>query len=244
MVTYKLLTNPGDRTHNEDASGMLEEQGAFCFVVADGLGGHGKGEVASAIAIESSLKAFYENPKAEDYISRAFQISQDNILKRQNEERADNKMKTTLVVLRVAGNKAVWGHIGDSRLYHFYNNRLKERTLDHSVPQMLVATREIREKDIRHHPDRNRLLRVMGTPWDEPRYQVAEEITLKEGKRHAFLLCSDGFWELIEEKKMMAYLKKSQTVEEWILQMEQEVKKNGQGLNMDNYTACGVFVEV
>ena len=72
-------------------------------------------------------------------------------------------MKTTVVVLHIKNKNARWAHVGDSRLYFFKNKKLIERTLDHSVPQNLVVCKEIKEKDIRYHADRNRLLRVLGT---------------------------------------------------------------------------------
>ena len=105
---------------------------------------------------------------------------------------------------------------------------------------MLVNRGDIREKDIRHHEDRSRLLRVMGTEWDAPKYQVVEGISLT--KRSSFLLCSDGFWELIDEKMMCKLLKKSATPEEWLKNIEKIVLENGRGSNMDNYSAIAVFV--
>lgn len=67
-----------------------------------------------------------------------------------------------------------------------------KRTLDHSVPQMLVAAGEIDEKEIRHHPDRNRLVRVMGMEWDEPKYQVSEPMPEEPGQ--AFCFVRMDFW--------------------------------------------------
>ena len=148
-------------------------------------------------------------------------------------------MKTTMVVLATDESTVQWGHIGDSRLYYFKNNRLVSRTLDHSVPQMLVASGEIREKDIRHHEDRNRLLRVIGIPWRKKTYEIAPPIPFDENQ--AFLLCSDGFWEYIEEAEMAAFLARSATPRQWLERMEQEVQKNGIGKNMDNYSAVGLF---
>jgi serine/threonine protein phosphatase PrpC len=116
---------------------------------------------------------------------------------------------------------------------------VKLRTLDHSVPQMLVFAREIKEKQIRNHPDRNRLLRVMGIEWEKPMYELAEQTQLE--KYQAFLLCSDGFWELIDEKQMCKLLKNSSTVEEWMQAMVEVIKQNGIGKNMDNYTAIALW---
>ena len=78
---------------------------------------------------------------------------------------------------------------------------------------MLVASGEIREKDIRHHEDRNRLLRVMGIPWRKKTYEIAPPIPFDENQ--AFLLCSDGFWEYIEEAEMAAFLARSATPSGW-----------------------------
>ena len=114
------------------------------------------------------------------------------------------------------------------------------RTLDHSVPQMMVSRGDLREKDIRKHEDRNRLLRVMGAEWDSPKYQMTGPVPVT---RHtSFLLCSDGFWELIDEKMMCRTLKKAKNAREWLGAMEQIVLENGRGTNMDNYSAIAVFV--
>ena len=164
------------------------------------------------------------------------------MLKTQKDRGCPDEMKTTLVVLLIDEEKILWGHIGDSRLYYFQNRKYRVRTLDHSVPQMLVLAGEITEKEIRGHADRNRLLRVMGTEWDSPKYQIAE--FMETGQKMAFLLCSDGFWELIEEKTMQTMLKKSETPENWLDNMEKEVLKNGKGKEMDNYSAVAVFVNM
>ena len=140
----------------------------------------------------------------------------------------------------VTDDKNVYiGHVGDSRAYVFHHGKVKTRTLDHSIPQMLVLSREIKESQIRNHPDRNIVLRVLGVEWEEPMYELKEPMHLKNGQ--AFLLCSDGFWELIEEKQMCDLLKRSASPEEWLMQMAQVVKTNGMGRNMDNYSAIAVW---
>ena len=104
---------------------------------------------------------------------------------------------------------------------------------------MLVNLGEIKEKDIRHHEDRNRLLKVMGIEWDEPKYQISEEI--EKTRDMSFLLCSDGFWELIEEKKMESDLFWSKNPQSWVEKMVKRVKRNGKNVNMDNYSAVSVW---
>ncbi len=240
MVSYHLFSNPGGRENNEDYVGMYQNGQSWCFVLADGLGGHGKGEVASKLAVEAAIKEFALRGPGEETLKASFDQAQRAILEGQREDYRARDMKTTLVILHVSENQLWWGHIGDSRLYYFQKGKLRERTLDHSVPQMLVAAGQLKEKQIRNHPDRNRLLRVLGVDWDSPKYQIAESREREE--RQAFLLCSDGFWELIDEKKMQHCLKKASSSKEWAELMESIVRKNGQGKNMDNYSAVTVWI--
>lgn len=241
MVKFAMLSKEGSRENNEDSIGMYQDEDSWCFILADGLGGHGKGEVASRVAVDSVIEQFVVQEEREDFLDRAFASAQDAIMTRQRTDRTCFDMKTTMVVLDIEKDKVQWGHIGDSRLYYFQDGKLKERTLDHSVPQMLVAVGEIKEKDIRHHPDRNRLLRVLGVEMDEMNHQLSEPLEVN-GKQ-AYLLCSDGFWELIEEKKMEATLRKASDPEKWLETMEEIVLKNGKNTDMDNYSAVAVWIE-
>lgn len=240
MITYSLLTEVGSRSNNEDNIGMFQKGETYYFVLADGLGGHGKGELASKIAVEKSIEVLsLEDEKEEDCLNKAFDISQQEILEGQQSDRTAGDMKTTMVLLKVGHEKIQWGYIGDSRLYYFKDGKMILRTMDHSVPQMLAAAGKIKEKQIRNHPDRNRLLRVMGIPWEQSRYQI--EPSIDREPRQAFLLCSDGFWELIDERHMISCLKKASDAEDWLKRMEAIVLKNGRKKDMDNYSAIGIW---
>jgi len=240
MTSYKSISIIGNREVNEDSVLCVENNGNYCFVVADGLGGHGKGDIASNLVIEVFKREFLDCTKGtEDFLERAFKTSQNEILKKQIELRAKYEMKTTAVALSIINGICKWGHIGDSRLYMFSHNKIKLRTLDHSVPQMLVLSREIKEKQIRQHPDRNRLLRVLGIDEDLPRFELSEPYP--QDACQAFLLCSDGFWEFIDEKLMMKSLKKSYDASKWLDSMYTEVRWNASGKEMDNASAIAVF---
>lgn len=241
MVRFSMISDTGSRPCNEDSIGMYEKEGDFCFLLADGLGGHGKGEVASSLAIETCVEEFMAEGVDGEFLDRAFLKAQKRILQGQQSDSTAGDMKTTLVALDVSGGQIRWGHIGDSRLYYFLDRRIQARTLDHSVPQMLVSIGEIKEKQIRRHPDRNRLLRVLGVDEDEPRYQLSQP--LQRSGRQAFLMCSDGFWELIEEKKMESTFKRAATPDEWLEVMKGIVLKNGRNTDMDNYSAIAVWID-
>lgn len=237
------ITHPGGREINEDSYGVFENNGKYFFIVADGLGGHGFGEVASKAATDIAENAASQSAilDGKNLIENIINDAQKSILELQIQKHNKQGMKTTIVCLCIDDNNIVWGHIGDSRLYAFKKRKLKTRTLDHSVPQMLVVAKEIKEKQIRKHPDRNKLLRVVGIPWDRPQYEISPQYSINDFD--AFLLCSDGFWELIDEKTMQKLLKKAESPQTWIEAMTQEVIKNGKNDEMDNYTAIAVWIE-
>jgi len=241
MITYNAISCTGDREKNEDSYICLENGGNFCFVVADGLGGHCKGEIASRMLVEAFQRIFETGPaNTDEFLKTAFDTAQEEIISAQKSSGAMFEMMTTAVALIIIDGKCRWGHIGDSRLYLFHGNKVKTRTLDHSVPQMLALSKKIREKQIARHPDRNRLLRAVGVQWDSPRYELSEEYDLEDCQ--AFLLCSDGFWELIDKKKMEVTLKKSPSDENWLAAMTQAVTSKGYGQDMDNYTAIAIRI--
>jgi serine/threonine protein phosphatase PrpC len=240
MITYSLITKNGSRSINEDSVGVLEKDGNFCFVLCDGLGGHGMGDTASALVKDEFLTAFSEEKNlGVSFIKNEFVVAQEKLLKKQNELAAKNKMKTTAVCLVCDNKKGYVGYIGDSRFYAFSKNSVKLQSKDHSVPYMLYLSKEIKENEIRNHPDRNMLLRVMGSEWKGTMYEVFKPLNLKQFQ--AFLLCSDGFWELITENEMCELLKKTSTVEEWLDAMAKVVQKNGIDKEMDNYSAIAIL---
>jgi len=239
MIEQSYITNPGSRSANEDSVGSFSNETNHCFVVCDGLGGHGMGDVASRLVVDVFESRFRQTENMADFLPSTFEAAQAILLSEQEERNAKRKMKTTCVALAVDDKNAYIGHIGDSRLYVFYKNKVKYRTLDHSIPQMLVLSKEIKESEIRHHPERNYVLRVMGINWEEPMYEISQTQKLK--KCQAFLLCTDGFWELILEDEMCRLLKESASPEEWLNKMAEIIQQNGEGKNMDNYSAIAVW---
>ncbi len=247
QVSYGVLTNQGGRPVNEDSVGAFaDKDDSKCFIVCDGLGGHGMGDVASSLVVNSFKESLEggseEKPEVYDgvsFLSKAFDKAQEELLMDQVTRHAQHQMKTTAAVLFLQGNSAYIGHVGDSRVYWFHRGKVKRRTLDHSIPQMLALTKDIKEKEIRNHPQRSYVLRVMGVKWEEPQYELEKPIKL--GKHDTFLLCSDGFWELIEENDMQALLKKAESPDAWLKSMEERVKVNGEGREMDNYSAIAVW---
>lgn len=239
---YEICSNIGNREINEDYAVVTSQGEELLAIVADGLGGHDKGEVASKLVSDTIAEEFHfgtQEPGEE--LHRVMHVAQEILLEYQQQEQAVDAMKTTCVVLTLGPEHAFWGHVGDSRGYVFYKDKKWERTCDHSVTQMLALAGKIKEKGIRHHEDRNKLLRVFGSEWYKDMCEISDPIEKEKVK--AYLLCTDGFWELITERQMQKCLKRSKTPAEWLKRMLAIVEKAGKKKNMDNYTAVAIYVE-
>ena len=238
IIDYYSYSSKGDRAYNEDYVRWSVKNEKACFVLNDGLGGHGKGDVAAKTVAESIIRSFEDNDNTHSFFHYAYTKAERELEEIQINSMEKYSMKTTSVSLLIDGENASWCHIGDSRLYYFQKGTLIQRTMDHSVPQMLVYAGEIRDEDIRFHEDRNRLLKAMGNNWEDFEATLSETKRVKKGQD--FLLCTDGFWEYITEDDMTAYLHKSRTAREWIEKMADHVAKRGEGRNRDNASVIAV----
>ena len=226
-------TNQGGRDHNEDSVRCCAEQGVF--VLSDGLGGHGKGEVASALAADVLFEGCAAHPDP-DGLAELFQKANEAVMEGQKVPGQED-MKTTAVALSVAGDLAVWGHVGDSRLYRFSAGTLTQETRDHSVTYMKYLGGEISYMDIYHDDDRSSLLRALGKLPCKPE---AGQARLRPGD--AFLLCSDGFWEHVYQEEMLADLLKAETPKQWAEGMLlRHIRRTPPG--NDNFSLITVFAE-
>lgn len=234
------ITSAGGREINEDYCMFEQRDGFMCCIVADGLGGHKGGQMASKTAAGRIMEAFFEFPDVTpERMLYCFEEAQSAVMELQAGNRLLHSMKTTAVVLLCGHRQALWGHIGDSRLYYFKGGSLVFQTRDHSVPQAMVNAGEIREKDIRFHEDRNRLLRAIGQH-QPPRFEILEEaVPIRAGD--AFLLCTDGFWEYVYENEMVKDLRKSHHPKAWLDLMEKRLNRRADR-GHDNYTAVAVML--
>ena len=241
MITYQVFSGNGSREINEDFVEVRMEQEAMLVIVADGLGGHSKGEVASRLVASTIAERFdFNATDAKESLSEGFEEAQRLLLEEQTKNGELEGMKTTAVVLLIKDKRVYMAHVGDSRGYVFLKNGGIRRTVDHSIPQLLALSGKIKEKEIRKHPQRSALLRVFGIPWEREEYEFEQELSVDEVK--AILLCSDGFWELIDERVMKLCLLGVKTAQDWLDKMRRVVEKNGKKKDMDNYSAVAVLI--
>lgn len=237
MIDYSLRSDIGGRKNNEDfAVFARRKDGIMIFVIADGLGGHGRGDRASKFVAEFIKDRFLKEEIIDsDFIEKSFFAAQEALLKEKEEFENSETMLTTAAVLVVDDKCFQFGNIGDSRIYVFKDGIAKLRTADHSIPQLLFEKGDITEEEIRSHPDRNKIVCALGISNEDFDYYVSEVMEYNDS--NAFILCTDGFWEYVLEEDMEKTLSESKDAASWQKAMTKIVYKNRTRSNLDNYTS-------
>jgi protein phosphatase len=203
------LTDAGPhRETNEDSIGCfapaeslaLQRKG-YLYVVADGLGGHSAGEVASSTAVARLGEEYYSpsnHTRIEPALRQAVQAANLRIHELTHRHPEYRSMETTLSAIALAGAQAYIAHIGDTRIYHWRAGRLHQLTSDHSEAAELVRMRILKPEKVRDHPGRNTLTRTLGSRLI-PRPDYLRQPVLVGDQ---FVLCTDGLWSEIEDAEL------------------------------------------
>lgn len=239
-----IISKQGGRNYNEDACGHWNSDRHLCCVMADGAGGHGGGDIASKLAVQSLLNGFAAQPAetpaaAHDLVLRANHA----ILDHRADGAAQRHMHTTVVMLAIDlhDHTALWAHAGDSRLYWFRNGSIVTRTRDHSLVQALADSGLIRPEDMRTHPKRSELRSALGTPDEQLEISACEQaLAIEPGD--VFLLCTDGLWEYVDDAALEQTLAGASAPQAWLDALEATVLRNAAHKpSHDNYSALTIW---
>ena len=211
------------RKNNEDyCMGEIIQTEDDCigiFALADGMGGHKKGEVASKIAVDSIIDFLNENISKscgikmdylDDVIKQGYNYANQKIFDKVSEDSSCEGMGTTLVVAVIYKDDMIMANVGDSRGYLLHNDEFRRITRDHSVVEELVNANLITEEEARVHPRRNQITRAMG----------AEEIIIvdifreKVEKGDMILLATDGLTGCVEDEDIKNIIKQDKDIKE------------------------------
>lgn len=201
---YAVVSDTGrERANNEDSASADVERGLF--VVADGMGGHAAGEVASRIAVEATLATMRSRPRPArsrdeaELLLQAMHDANDAVVN-EAEKRGTLGMGTTLSAVCVRRRSAVVANVGDSRVYLISRKRITQLTTDHTLVMQMVERGLLRPDEARTHPDKHVLTMAIGT------HGILEPQVLhaKVSARGRLLLCSDGLHDLVPEEEIGA----------------------------------------
>ncbi|MBR3017486.1 MAG: Stp1/IreP family PP2C-type Ser/Thr phosphatase [Clostridia bacterium] len=186
------------RASNQDA--LLVHPGKYgLYGVADGMGGHKAGDVASKMAVSVVERALKDARPSADKLRTAIQEANLMIYEEQLGNPDYNGMGTTMTVIWEDGNRILLGHVGDSRAYRIRKNEIRQVSLDHSMVAEMVRNGYLTEWEARVHPYRNIITRALGT---DDSVEVDVDI-LDKRKGDIFLLCSDGLSEYVLPEQMI-----------------------------------------
>lgn len=230
-MQYASKTDIGKRIHNEDSLYVPVTSDRRAFVaVADGMGGHAAGAVASGMVIEGMTDAInrLDNPEPVALLLAAVNETNGSVFRASQSDPSFSGMGSTLVCALLYPEHFIAANVGDSRLYHFDGERIARVTTDHSYVEMLVAAGQITDEEARVHPQRNLITRAMGL---EKRVSAdVFDCPWKPGD--LILLCSDGLSGSVTDERLCAVLKSCGALGDVCEKLVAEALENGASDNI------------
>ncbi|MBM7571775.1 Stp1/IreP family PP2C-type Ser/Thr phosphatase [Aquibacillus albus] len=213
-----FLTDKGQvRDHNEDDGGVfLNQDKQMLALIADGMGGHNAGDIASKMVIQELSEKWkqtttFDSPgEAESWLSESILHVNNDVYEYAQAHENCVGMGTTIVAVICSPDFITIGHIGDSRCYLFNNQGFNQITEDHSLVNELVRAGQISRDDAEYHPRKNVLLKALGTEKDVH----ADVQTIGWEKTDKLLLCSDGLSNKLAEEELQQFINSSQPIDE------------------------------
>ncbi len=229
-MEYAYLTDPGKvREHNEDSVIIVKNHNnEYMLAVADGMGGHRGGEIASSIAISHIGKSFRELRKLgnkEDailWIKNVVSEANVQIYKYTEENPESAGMGTTIVMAILTDDYLLFGNIGDSSGYVLKDGQIHKITNDHTLVNLLLKSGEITEEEAKDHPRKNVLMKALGATTN-----VEMDIFDVETDIEGIFLCSDGLTNMLENNQIAKVLTEDISIEEKVNKLI--VKANNRG---------------
>ncbi len=230
VFEISYISEQGGRPVNEDSVAVEHSGGNILLSVADGLGAHGGGDIASKIATDIAKEEYMKTakPKAKN-IHNIFQHINTAIVAEQTDA---VKMKTTLACVLCSCKWIYGAHLGDTRIYSFKNNKEAYITVDHSVAYEEVMRNHGTLDDIRKNPNRHILRAALGVG----KIRAPDIFRQRIGDKLSVLICSDGFWEYVNEDEMLEMLTNTTTAHDWLEAMLRCHSEKVDKFN-DNYSA-------
>lgn len=230
----------GGRKVNQDRMGYCFTRDSLLLLLADGMGGHMKGEIAATIALQTVSMMF--RMQARPYVKRPERFLEEALLQAHHDIQAyaathglPEMPRTTVVACLIQHNCAVWAHAGDSRLYWVRRNQVLARTRDHSHFEYLVDRGRADPRERATHPDRNKLYNCLGAS-SAPKIELSHQVSLQPGD--LLLLCSDGLWSMLPETEIVHRLTANGVVQA-VPELVQMATTVG-GAQADNTTALAI----
>lgn len=213
----------GNRNSNQDRCLVLQRPGAVLLAVADGMGGHDRGDLAAQTAVDSLRRSFFSCPGHIDepsrFLGHALNHAHLAVVDAGHAQQPVLEPRTTAVVCLVQDHQACWAHLGDSRLYLMRDGAIVSRTRDHTPVEEMVQNGLLEDAAMRTHPMRNSVSRCLGGTPTLPKISFGQA-RLEAGD--TLLLCSDGLWSALTEQRLCDLPEDGQQLQQRINQLTDE----------------------
>lgn len=233
----------GHRQDNQDRAEVLFGDDSLLAIVADGMGGHARGDLAAETAVASlinSFRALRQDPlPSDEFFKRAIGLAHEDVLALGAGMRPEIRPGTIVVSALITGNELRWAHIGDSRAYLVRSGRVVARTQDQSVVGSLLAAGEITQAQALIHPERHMVQYCLGVDEETPPIPISDPLQLEEGD--IILLCTDGLWSQLGEAYIMEKLSEAEDLQTALQALGEDAVRGGYPQS-DNVTAVALRV--
>jgi Serine/threonine protein phosphatase len=232
-LDYDFYTHTGGKSENQDCILVEETKDSFYAVLCDGLGGMMHGAEASAFCAQQLLEHLKQAKNIDKKaMNAAFSSVQENFTAFQNKNNQYKNARSTACALVIKNDTAVWGNIGDTRIYHFSDGSMQNVSPDDSTGYAAFLRGEISHEEIREYDGRSTLTACLG----DFRHIDPHIGSVQLGDTDMFLLCSDGFWQFVFSVEMLTDLCKSKSAKQWLNYMLLRLIQRSH-LEDDNLTA-------
>jgi protein phosphatase len=219
-MKFAVKTDIGQkRERNEDSYNIIvnNDKAPVSFIIADGMGGHNSGEIASRLAVDFVSNYITSNPdefsvesEISEKISALIAKANDLIIDNAKRNEKNSGMGTTIIVSMVLNNKIYIGNVGDSRAYLIRNGKIEQITVDHSYIEELLKSGSITKEEAVNHPQKNIITRALGSSKEVK----ADTFSVELQKKDSILFCTDGLTNMLNDDEILKAITESKEPEE------------------------------
>ncbi len=232
-----IFSHKGGRTQNSDRAEKIIQDGVCAFVLADG--GDFGGDIVAELICTTAAEELKKDLRVDSgIISNCFEVIRKTITRKAEQEEGFKNVCASCAILLFDKGKAIWGHIGNCRIYCLKSSKVVSVTDDHTEAFKKFSQNEIKYNDIAKHDNGTLLISI------NAKNTISADVSdiKKIGEQHSFLICSDGFWKNIDTEAIQDFKKESDNTKTWLASMLSVIEKKAKA-DCDSISAVAISMK-